>query len=67
MCSCKEQIRDVRYEYHFTSICNLSSKLSSGLHMLSAGVPAWIDLDPEGVTCGGDSKSTKNDQKVKSS
>jgi len=54
-CSCREQIRDVRHEYHFTSIRNLSNKLSSGLYMLSIDVPTWIDLDPGGVTYGGDS------------
>jgi len=54
-CSCGEQIRDVKHKHHLTSICNLSSKLSSGMYVLSTGVPAWTDLDLGGVTCGGDS------------
>ena len=51
----EEQTRDVRHEYHLTSIRNLPSKLSSGLYVLYAGVSVWTDLDPRGVTYGRDS------------
>jgi len=40
-CSYGEQTRDVRHKYHLTTICNPSSRLPLGSHMLSASVSAW--------------------------
>jgi len=67
-CSCGEQIRDVRHKYHLTLICNLRSKLSFGLYVLSTSIPAWTDLDRDGLPVEETPtlKSAKNSQKVKS-
>ena len=54
-CSYGEQIRDVRHEYHLTSIHNLPSKLFSDMYALFVDVSVWTDLDPRGVTYGRDS------------